>query len=54
MNKNGRLIQTIRIYRQAIGMEFAIEKSAMLIMKSKKKRNNERNRTAKPRKNQNV
>ena len=28
------LTQTIRIYSQDIGMEFGIEKSAMLIMKS--------------------
>ena len=29
-----KLIQTIRIYNQDIGMEFTIEKCAMLIMKS--------------------
>ena len=33
MKKNGKLIQTIRIYNQDIGMEFDIEKFAMLIMK---------------------
>ena len=32
--KNKRLIQTIRIYSQNIGMEFGIEKCALLIMKS--------------------
>ena len=31
------LIQTIRIYSQDIGMEFGIEKCAMLIMKSVKR-----------------
>ncbi len=31
------LIQTIRIYSQDIGMEFGIEKCAMLIMKSGKR-----------------
>ena len=30
-------IQTIRIYNQDIGMEFGIEKGAMLIMKSRKR-----------------
>ena len=39
--KNGKkletLIQTVRIYRQDIGMEFSIEKSAMLVMKSGKR-----------------
>ena len=30
------LIQAVRIYSQDIGMEFAIEKCAMLIMKSRK------------------
>ena len=31
------LIQTIRIYTQDIGMEFGIEKCAMLVMKNGKK-----------------
>ena len=31
------LIQTIRIYTQDIGMEFGIEKCAMLVMKKGKK-----------------
>ena len=31
------LIQTVRIYNQDIGMEFGIEKCAMLIMKSGKR-----------------
>ena len=30
------LIQAVRIFSQDIGMEFGIEKSAMLIMKSRK------------------
>ena len=30
------LIQTVRIYNQDIGMEFGIEKCAMLIIKSRK------------------
>ena len=29
-------LQTVRIYRQGIGMEFGIEKCAMLVMKSRK------------------
>ena len=33
------LIQTIRIFSQDIGMEFGIEKYAMLIMKKEKKQN---------------
>ena len=36
------LIQTIRIYNQDIGMEFGIEKSAILIMKSGKREITER------------
>ena len=31
------LIQTVRIYSQDIGMEFGIEKCAMLVMKSGKR-----------------
>ena len=31
------LIHTVRIYRQDIGMEFGIEKCAMLVMKSDKR-----------------
>ena len=31
------LIKTVRIYRQDIGMEFGIEKCAMLLMKSDKR-----------------
>ena len=31
------LIQTARIYSQDIGMEFSIEKCAMLVMKSRKR-----------------
>ena len=31
------LIQTVRIYSQDIGMEFGIEKSAILVMKSGKR-----------------
>ena len=34
---NLRLIQTIRIYNQDIGMGFGIEKYPMLIMKSRKR-----------------
>ena len=41
------VIQAIRIYNQDIGIEFDIEKCAMLIMRS-------RNRTANSRKNQNA
>ena len=33
----GTLIQTIRIYSQDVGMEFGIEKYAMLIMESGKR-----------------
>ena len=36
------LIQTIRIYRQDIGMEFGIEKCALLIMKSERRETAER------------
>ena len=36
----GTLIQTIRIYSQNIGIEFGIEKCALLIMKIGEKRNN--------------
>ena len=36
------LIQTVRIYNQDIGMEFGIEKCAMLVMKSGKRRITER------------
>ena len=35
-NELATLIQTIRIYTQDIGTEFAIEKCAMLIMKNEK------------------
>ena len=34
------LIQTVRIYSQDTGMEFGIEKCAMIIMKSGKRQNN--------------
>ena len=36
------LIQTIRIYNQTIGMEFGIEKYAILTMKNEKKETMER------------
>ena len=36
------LIQTVRIYSQVIGMEFGIEKCAMLVMKSGKRHMTER------------
>ena len=36
------LIQTIRLYSQDIGMQFGIEKCAMLIMKSGKRQMTER------------
>ena len=42
------------IYRQDTEMEFGIEKVAMLIRKSEKKRNNGRNRTTNSGKNQNT
>ena len=32
------LIQTVRIYSQDIGMEFGIEKCAVIVMKSRKRR----------------
>ena len=51
--KKKKEIQTIRIYSQDIGMEFDIEKNAMLIRKSGKNANNEKNGTDKSRKNQN-
>ena len=39
--KNGKeletLIQTVRIYSEDVGMDFGIEKCAMLIMKSRKR-----------------
>ena len=38
IQKKWRLIQTIRIYNQDIGMEFGIEKCIMLIMRSKKRK----------------
>ena len=47
-------IQTVRIYSQDIGMEFGIEKCAMLITKSRKRKNDGRNSTTKSRKNQNT
>ena len=47
------LIQTVRIYSQDIGMEFGIEKCAMLVMKSRKW-HDRRNQTTKSRKNQNA
>ena len=43
------LIQTVRIYRQDVGMEFGIEKCAMLVIKGGK-RHDRRNRTANSRK----
>ena len=46
-------IQAVRIYIQDIGMEFGIEKCAMLIMRSGKRQMTEENRTTKSRKNQN-
>ena len=52
MKKNWRLIETVRICSQDVGMEFGIEKCAMLIIKIKSK--NGKNRTVKSRKNQNV
>ena len=36
------LIQAVRIYNQDIGMEFGIEKCAMLIMRSRKRQMTER------------
>ena len=36
------LIQTMRIHSQVIGMEFGIEKRAMLIMKKRKRKTAER------------
>ena len=48
------LIQAVRIYNDDIGMEFGIEKCAMLIKKERKTANDGRNRTSKSRKNQNV
>ena len=44
----------MKIYSDDIGMEFGIEKCAMLTLKSEKKTNVERHRTTKWRKNQNV
>ena len=46
------LTQTIRAYIQYIRSEFDIEKCAMPIMKSGKRQNYRRNKTAKSRKNQ--
>ena len=40
------LIQTIRIYKQDIGMEFSIEKMYHANNEKQKKTNNGRNRTA--------
>ena len=37
MKKNWKLIHTVRIYSQDIGMKFVIEKCAMLVMKSGKR-----------------
>ena len=48
------LIQAVRIYSEDIGMEFGIEKYAMLKKKSGKMTIDERNRTSKSRKNQNA
>ena len=48
------LIQTVRMHKQDIGMEFGFEKCAMLIMKGVEKRDNERNRIAKSEKHQNT
>ena len=48
------LTQAVRIYSDDIGMEFGIEKCAMLIMKSEKTVNDGRNKTIKSRKNQNA
>ena len=39
------LIRTVRIYSQEIGMEFAIEKCTMLIMRSRDTTHDGRNRT---------
>ena len=47
------LIRTLWIYSEYTGMEFGIENSVMLIIKSEKKTSNERNRSAKSRKNPN-
>ena len=44
-------IQTVKIYTQDVGMEFGIEKCAMIVMKSGKRKNDGRNRTTKSRKN---
>ena len=41
-------IQAVRIYSEHIGIEFGIEKRAILIMRSGKKENGGRNRTNKP------
>ena len=46
------LTQTIRMYSQDTGMDFSIEKCALLILRSGKRIG--RNRTAKPRNNQNT
>ena len=43
------LIHTVRIYRRDIGMEFDIEKCAMLVMKTGKRQQKLRNGTTKPR-----
>ena len=48
------LLQTKRTYCNDIRMEFGIEKQVMLKMKSRGKKKNRRNRTAKSRKNQNA
>ena len=48
------LLQAVRIYSDGIGMEFGIEKYAILIIKRGKTTNDGRNRTTKSRKNQNA
>ena len=50
---NCRLIQTIKVYSQDLRIECGIEIFVILIIKSGKQTNNESNRTAKGRKNQN-
>ena len=47
----GTLIHAVRIYSQDIGIEFGIEKCAMLIMKSRKTTHDGRYRITKSRKN---
>ena len=46
--RTGDLDTSIKINSKDLGMEFGIEKCALLIMKSGKKQKSGRNRTAKP------